>query len=302
MNSELDFSKTAICLFTFNRLDELKSCIASLELCEGVNEFDIIVFSDGGRNDEENNMVKEVRDFVLKIRGLNIKEFKFSEENVGLANSIIRGLNDVFMDYEKAIILEDDLIVSRNFIGFMKQALDFYEKDKKVFSISGYSPTLGALTKYSKDYYFTPRASSWGLATWRDRWLKTDWNVETYNSFKRNFVQNWRFSKGGVDLPGMLRDQMKGRINSWAIRAVYSQFLNNQVTVYPTKSKVKSIGFGKNATHTKLGRRFETTLDISEKTIFTFEEFKELDSRIMKDFRSVFSIWNRFKDYISQYD
>jgi hypothetical protein len=75
----------------------------------------------------------------------------------------------------------------------------------------------------------------------------------------------------------MLRNQMSGRINSWAIRVVYQQFLNHQVTVYPANSKVKSIGFGKEATHTKKGRRFETTLDAGAKTNFTFEEFNTKD-------------------------
>lgn len=187
-------------------------------------------------------------------------------------------------------MLEDDLIVSPNFIEFMIQALNFYEKDKNIFSISGYSPNLNSLKNYSKDVYFTPRASSWGLGIWRDRWLQIDWNIDTYSSFKYDFIRNWQFTQGGIDLPGMLRDQMNGRINSWAIRAVYSQFLNKQVSVYPSISKIKSIGFGKDATHTKSGKRFETKLDDGIRVDFLFEDFKSLDSVITKDFRRVFSI------------
>jgi hypothetical protein len=56
------------------------------------------------------------------------------------------------------------------------------------------------------------------------------------------FFKHWQFSRG-IDLPGMLSDQVLGRINSWSIRAVYQQFLNEHVTVYTAKSKVKSIGF-----------------------------------------------------------
>jgi hypothetical protein len=147
-----------------------------------------------------------------------------------------------------------------------------------------------------KDVYFSPRASSWGMGIWKNRWDLINSDVSSYAMFKYNLKKNWQFSRGGIDLPMMLGDQMSGRINSWAIRAVYSQFINNQVTVYPVKSKVKSIGFGKEATHTKKGRRFETTLDVTGSTSFIFEEFKKLDSKIMKDFRRVFSIWNRIKD------
>jgi hypothetical protein len=291
-------TEIALCIFTFNRIEELKKCIASLENCNELNDFDIIVFSDGARNDNEAKQVLEVRDYLTTMDSLSIKEFNFFDKNKGLAQSIITGLDSVFKDYDKVIVLEDDLIVSANFLSFMRQALCYYEKDKNIFSIAGYSPALKEFKHFTKDIYFCPRASSWGFAIWKNRWQSIDWGVHSYPQFKYNFFKQWKFSRGGIDLPGMLRDQMSGRINSWSIRAVYQQFLNDQVTVYPAKSKVKSIGFGKEATHTKKGRRFETTLDIGVNTNFTFEEFNGFDPKIMKDFRKVFSIWNRLKDYL----
>lgn len=291
-------TEIALCIFTFNRIEELKECIDSLKDCKGLSDFDIIVFSDGPRNEIEVKKVLEVRNYVLGIESLTIKEFNFFDENKGLAESIIFGLNKVFEQYEKVIVLEDDLVVSTNFLIYMQKALDFYENDNSIFSISGYSPELKELKNCTNDVYFSPRASSWGIGIWKNRWQLIDWDVSSYKIFKYNLKKNWQFSRGGIDLPMMLGDQMSGRINSWAIRAVYSQFINNQVTVYPVKSKVKSIGFGNQATHTKKGRRFETSLDVTEKTSFTFEDFKKTDSQIMQDFRRVFSIWNRLKDYL----
>lgn len=94
-NNEIGSSRTAICLFTFNRLDELKKCIDSLALCDGVKDFNIIVFSDGARNDVEKKTIENIRHYLLENRDLMISEFRFSDENLGLANSIITGLNAV---------------------------------------------------------------------------------------------------------------------------------------------------------------------------------------------------------------
>ena len=45
---------------------------------------------------------------------------------------------------------------------------------------------LQSLKEYKLDYYLSYRASSWGWATWRERWMKVDWNVKEYQKFKRN--------------------------------------------------------------------------------------------------------------------
>lgn len=287
---------TPICIFCYKRKNELSATFQSLEKCIGVENYPIYVFSDEGGTEDEKSQVKEVRQYLTQQKSLQIKEFIFAEHNKGLAESIINGVNRIIQEYGRVIVIEDDLIVSPNFLLFMEQGLDFYQHDPSIFSISGYSPDLPILKGLEKDFYFTPRASSWGWATWKDRWVTIDWEVKTYNQFKFDLVAQWHFAKGGIDLPGMLRDQMKGRINSWAIRWVYQQYLNKQVSVFPKVSKVINIGFGKDATHTKKSIRFLTELDTGDQTTFTFENFKSIDPKINKQYRSIFSIWKRLID------
>ena len=57
---------------------------------------------------------------------------------------------------------------------------------------------------------------------------------------------------------------MNGKVNSWDIRWCYDQFQKDLLTVFPSKSKLISIGFGENATHTKKTKRFNTKLDDGE--------------------------------------
>lgn len=57
----------------------------------------------------------------------------------------------------------------------MNQALDFYENDNKIISICGYGLKIKRPRGYVGDVYLLGRSSSWGWATWKDRWEQIDW-------------------------------------------------------------------------------------------------------------------------------
>jgi len=63
--------------------------------------------------------------------------------------------------------LEDDLVTSPYFLTYMNEALEFYEKIDKIYSITGYnlpSSSLKIPSQYKNDVYFNPRPMSW---SWR---------------------------------------------------------------------------------------------------------------------------------------
>ena len=97
-------------------------------------------------------------------------------------------------------------------------------------------------------------------------------------------------------MPGMLKKQMKGKIDSWAIRWCYHQFRVDGLTIYPSKSKVFSVGFGSSATHTKKTKRFDTILDPSDKLLFEFDENVSVNKALTREFKNKFSILNRIND------
>ena len=119
-----------------------------------------------------------------------------SPYNKGLACSIIDGVTKIVNDYEKIIVLEDDLITTPNFLNFMNQALHFYITDATIFSISGYTLNLPSLPSYSKDFYLGYRGSSWGWGTWKDRWDEVDWEIKDYDKFKIDPLAQLRFMRG----------------------------------------------------------------------------------------------------------
>ncbi len=287
-----------ICLFTYNRVSVTKKTITALKNNFLSSKSELFIFSDGWKKNNENDedKVEEVRDYLNTIKGFQKITIFNSDKNKGLSKSIIEGVTKVVNVYDKVIVLEDDLLTSPNFLNYMNETLDYYSNNNKIFSISGYTLNLDALSNLSKDVYLGVRASSWGWGTWKNRWENVDWEVKDYNSFKKSFISRYNFNKGGSDMCGMLKNQMNGKIDSWAIRFCYDQFKKNQYTVFPKISKLISIGFGKNATHTKSINRFKTVLDTSNKVKFLFEDNMNLDRKVTAQFKNKFSIVNRIKD------
>ncbi|OGU33279.1 MAG: sugar transferase, partial [Ignavibacteria bacterium GWB2_35_6b] len=216
------------------------------------------------------------------------------ENNLGLANSVINGVTKIFNNYEKAIVLEDDLLFSKNFLLFMNGALNEFENVENVFSISGYNFPIDIHKDYKHQIYLSPRASSWGWATWRDRWLKTDWNVSDFNSFIKNENEIKEFNNGGNDLTKMLKNQVEGKIDSWAIRWSYAHFKNNAFCVYPVKSKVQNIGTDSSGLHSITTNKFYADLDSSSEACEINTKIKQ-DERILANFRKFFrfTLWER---------
>jgi hypothetical protein len=207
-----------------------------------------------------------------------------SSTNKGLATSIIQGVSSVLKIYPSAIVLEDDLITSTNFLEYMNQALNYYQDNPQILSISGFSPIINGLD--NDEVYYTQRASSWGWACWEDRWDKIDWQMDSYKDFKTDRQAQSRFNKMGSDMSLMMKRQMQGKIDSWAIRFCFHQFQNNLFSVYPSLSKVQNIGFAEeNATNTvQKYNRFQSEFDPTNNLMFNFNSEVELRQELIQQF------------------
>lgn len=283
-----------ILLFAYKRPEQLRQTVKALQQNVLAGESELFIFSDAARSDADLPQVTEVRDFIRTIKGFRDITLFEATENKGLAPSIIRGVSNLIDVYDQVIVLEDDLVTAPNFLSWCNKALDYYRNDPVLFSVAGYTTPIRGLGP--KDMYFTRRASSWGWATWKDRWNPVDWEVSDYQEFMQDRLARRRFNEMGSDLTGMLQKQQRGKINSWAIRWCYHQFKNDLLTVYPAVSKVTNIGFTEAASHTK-GKynSFDTELDNSGNLEFNFTE-PVLQKDFVRQFRRPYSIPQRIKN------
>lgn len=288
-----------ICLFTYNRLEETKNTINSLSKNYLASQSDLIIFSDGPKNEKAFNEVNKVRKHIKNVSGFKSIRIINSQKNKGLASSIITGVDNVIKEYGKVIVLEDDLITSTNFLNFMNQALDYYIENEKVFSISGFGHKIKLPDDYPFDVFVRERNYSWGWATWQNRWKTIDWNIQDWNSFKKNRKLIKKFNSQGSDLFKLLRHSMEGKNNSWAIRFGYNQFKQKKYTIGPCISKVMNEGYGESATHCKTNyNRHKIKFDKTDKVLFTFIDDVALNTNINKQLLSYNSIASRVKSKI----
>lgn len=259
-----------IILFAFNRLAPLKKTIKSLLLNEEAKDSILYIFVDGARVEKplEKEKVQAVQSYVKEIKGFKSVHYFFCEQNKGLGNSIIQGVGQIINQYGKAIVLEDDLILSSNFLSFMNEGLKHYQENKKVFSICGWGPKIRVPANYNANTYFCVRSNSWGWGTWADRWNSVDWELTDWNACKKN---KWKFNKwGGSDCFSMLNDWKKGRNKSWAIRFTYAQFIQDKFSLFPFISKVDNKGFDDDATNCPRYCRTKWFFENSEDKTFIY--------------------------------
>jgi len=282
-----------ILLFTYKRLDTLQQTVSALQQNYHAKESELFIFSDAPKKNSEDNIVAKVRTYLKTIEGFKKVHIFESNKNKGLANSIIDGVSSLLQDFTKAIVLEDDLITSKNFICFMNSCLDFYENNQNIFSISAYTFPFKPPTGYHYDTYCITRGSSWGWASWRNRWKTVDWSVSDYDEFLFSKERRKKLSESGSDLVDMLNRQMNGKMDSWAIRWYYQQSKNNQLTVYPVISKIMNNGFDNEATHTTNFNRYKTVIDKNDKCVFNFEPTGNKNGYYQKLIQKKFSILTR---------
>lgn len=276
-----------IVLFVYNRVEHTQKTIDSLKKNNLAKQSDLFIFSDAPKKEVDIEAVNKVRELIDNVDGFKSVTIFKAEFNRGLADSVIFGITNILNKYEKVIVLEDDLITSKYFLTYMNEGLDLFKDRCDIWSISGYTPNIDIPLNYEEDIYLTKRGCSWGWSTWKDRWHSIDWNITDYDEFKKSKSRKTDFDKYGNDMSLMLEEQIKGRMDSWAIRWCYNQYKQDKYTIYPRYSIVKNIGNDLSGTHSKKTNKYDSKL--SDKNIRLNINIKENDdiSRSFKNFYDV---------------
>lgn len=273
-----------IALFVYNRLDHTQQTVAALQKNQEAATSDLYVFSDGPKKPEHAHAVNEIRKYVHGIQGFNSVHIVEREINLGLSNSIIRGVGEVVEKYGRIIVLEDDLIVGTYFLDYMNRALDHYEKDDRVASIHGY---VYPLESEVPEMFFLRGADCWGWATWKRGW---DLFEENGVKLKKELTAKQLVHEFDYDdsypFFNMLLNQIKGLNQSWAIRWHAACFLKDKLTLYPGKSLVFNIGLDNSGTHCSDTDSYDTEINM-EKT-GSFPAKVQADNRAREAFKYFF--------------
>lgn len=236
-----------IALFVYKRPEHTRRCLESLMANPLAKQSDLYIFCDAAKTPADHSMVQQTREVVRQVSGFNRIEVVERVTNWGLAASIIAGVTQLCHQFSKVIVIEDDLILSPYFLQYMNSALEYYANETKVGCIHGYVyPTQKPLPQT----FFLRGGDCWGWATWQRAWqyFEPCGQKLLQNIVLQNEVAGFTLNRANDNLQ-MLKDQIAGRNNSWAIRWHASLYLRNMLTLYPGQSLVNNIGLDDTGTH-----------------------------------------------------
>ncbi|MBF0252413.1 MAG: sugar transferase [Candidatus Omnitrophica bacterium] len=275
-----------ICLFVYNRLEETQLTVEALKKNILAKESELYIFSDGAKSQNDAVKVNAVRDFLKTITGFGRIYLKESYNNKNLAESIISGVSTVFKDHDTAIIVEDDLVTLPNFLTFMNQALKYYRDEKRIQTVSGFSPLI---KKLNTDVYFQHRPFPWGWGTWADRWDKKIFDKGSIrDTIDKNILIKFNRSCGN-DISRMLLDSLNNKNNSWYVRWTYDHFTRGTYSLFPAYSFVRNIGFNRKGTHCYEINPYTYLLGDPSRSEYDFKPFEIPDNAITKSFLNYFT-------------
>lgn len=244
-------SNIPVVIYGFARPDHLRKLLSSIENSKDYNRFHFVFFLDGPRNPTEIALVKEVHDVCLRFPAKHKTIFS-SEFNVGLHDSVVKGLDAVFQSYEFAVVLEDDLECDPKVLSWFEEQSHNLTEERHQGGLCGYFPPM--LEQFAERTFECSRFHSWGWATWRNVWNEIDFTDQRLLELVVSRVSREKIFLSGPDILPIAIAQIAGDIDSWAVKFTFSAITSDQKFKFPGSSLIKNNGYGKESTHTGVRR------------------------------------------------
>jgi len=274
--------KTPVLFLIFNRLDTTKQVFEAIRKAEPPR---LYIASDGPRENKEGEKekVETIRKYVLEHIDWDCEvKTLFRDKNLGCGKAVSQAITWFFENEEMGIILEDDCLPSQSFFWFCEELLERYKDDERIGMISGFNyGYTNRLIKYS--YYFSKYPMIWGWASWRNRWLNCDFNMN--NLYEVELTKQLLLifdNKKYKEKMNILKAVKENKIDTWDYQWSFNLYLNNQLTIIPKNNYIINIGFGYDATHTKRGNCYEKVKNENIKIDFVHPPYLIQDIKLYK--------------------
>ena len=265
-----------IVMIAFNRPAMLKSTLERLSQASGVEKHDIFMFVDGPRNELDAIKQKEIMNVLSywQTKLPRIKTYQRSR-NYGCRGNIVDAITQIISQYGRAIVIEDDILISRTFLEYMDRALDFYNDDKRIWSINAYqSHNVKVPRDYPYDVYLDPINMCWGWGTWYDRWREVDFDLRDWPRDRNDSVFMDKLNKVGRHLAYMIDLQYEGKLNTWDVQCTYHVVKHDLMSIEPRYQLSKNIGFSS---------KFKSEHCQGDRPIITRQKYYDFSPRLERD-------------------
>jgi hypothetical protein len=242
--------ETPVALVIFRRPDRTKVLLDAIRQARPRRLF---LIADGPRpgNAEEELGCERARAVVEGVDWPCEVTRNFSDENLGLKHRIPTGLDAVFGEVDRAIVLEDDCLPHDTFFRFCDELLERYADEERVMHVAG-SQLLRDPPAWSASYHFSRYVHIWGWATWRRAWRHFDVDLREWHDLER--------SERESRLRSMFSDESERahwryvwdnspEIENWDAQWSYALLARNGLAANPNRNLISNVGFGVDATN-----------------------------------------------------
>ena len=246
-------SYSPIALFVHNRLKHVKNVIAAIKKNSISKKSIIYIFSDFSDDQVEIHKINKIRKYLKNLKGFQKIIIVERKDNFGTSKNIVLGLNQIFKKYSRCIIIEDDILISKNFLSQMNYFLEKFSKFKNIVTIEGYMYPV-KFKKNTPNYFLLKGVGCWGWATWKRSWKNYEESAsKLLNEFsgKKELIYNFDYY-GSYPYYKMLKKQKWTKKKSWAIKWYAYNFIKNNYSIYFKNTLVKNIGLDGSGVNCKI--------------------------------------------------
>lgn len=245
--------KTPVVLLIFNRPDLTRKVF---DIVRQAKPKRLLVVADGPRIHKNGELEKcqITREITEAIDWECETSRNYSDSNLGCGKRVSSGLDWVFTQVDKAIILEDDCIPDISFFQFCENLLDTYEADERITMISGMN-YCSSIYSPAQSYYFSCHPGIWGWATWRRAWNLYDYEMQDFPKISQTDYLDYIFSNTSHQKfwHSVFEEMYEASEKvTWDYQWLFAQWANNGMAIAPSINLVSNIGHGSDATHTKI--------------------------------------------------
>lgn len=242
--------RIGIILITYNRLDMIERVLPALLKCRGLNKFPVHIAQDGGI--EASELIDYMTPFIETAKWTRC----IAEQRRGLPVNMSEGINEFVQqkNLDAIITMEDDVLISKDFLEYMEWALNKFKNDPDIGVISSYSNETEDLP--DNQISFRKPVCFVSSAMFRNNW--------------DSFYEYWK--EHGC---------YKQKIWTWDFVLMNYMIVNKKIVVYPRQSRSSHIGwYGTNVIkENKIGSTVENPVGAAA---FFKEDHRVKEYKILK--------------------
>jgi hypothetical protein len=225
----------AVLIIGYARPDGISNLLKTLTSA-GVREVYLAI--DGPKNASDKIRHKKIEIEIKKFQSntRNRIHVRKRVKNLGVAGGVLNSIDWFFSHEKSGLIIEDDLLVSKDFFEFALRALEKFKNDPRIWMISGTQifPNHNTPTKIE----WTNYPMIWGWAGWADKWELMRNSLLEKKTIKINNLLDYRYLYWAVGANRAL----SGKVDTWDTPLAFEFMNQGKFCITPPVNLISNTG------------------------------------------------------------